>query len=566
MFLRPKFLTALAGLTLPASALFAQVSLAPTPAQPASAPSQPAPFMQAERPPERIQVQDLASLNPNEAGLIDDSHGALGVAMWSGTSLGLITRGLPLLPSQPGWRALRALELRLLESPASLPEGKPGGESVISLRSGKLIAIGAPDAAAQLLSRIPGPQTTPTQRRLEVDAALLADDTSGACAQEPALRAALQSDVYAQQVQVLCQFVAGKGNEAGLGLDLLRDQKLKDPAFFAAADALSGLPPPKVDWVAQASPVTLAMAVQAKLPLADAALAGAPPSSLALLAHDEALAPETRIAAAERAVGLGILSADTLRQLYESTPGDIGTANAETGKTPKSRAILYKAIESQPIPTQRADLIQRALAGDPISAPLVYAPVLAAMQASPDLVSFAPWAIRALMAAGQPEAAKPWLGVLRAEGLVSGGNQAAAALKPLMRLAGLAEPLTAADLAAWHQARNESPADSVKRTLLLMCLISALGDTPPDDDWLPLLDGPAVISGKVSRSALSVGLMGAASAQRKGETALFTLLALGESRDAEPAEFARLISALRAAGLPADARALAVELALAYGI
>jgi hypothetical protein len=555
MFLRPKpYLAALAGLTLPAAALFAQVSLAPPPA---AQPALPAP--------ERIQVQDLASLNPNEAGLIDEAHGALGPAMWAGTSLALISRGIPLLPNQPGWRALRALEVRLLESPASLPEGKPVGESVVSLRAGKLEALGAADAAAQLLSRVPGPQLTPTQRRLQVDSFLLSGDYASACAQEPALRSALQSDNYAQQVQVFCQFQANKGNEAGLGVDLLRDQKLKDPTFFAAADTLSGLPPAKLDWTSGVSPVSLAMAVQAKLPLADTAVAAAPPAVVPALARDQALAPETRIAAAERALALGLIAADTLRDLYETVPGDIATASTETGKTAKSRAILFKAVESQPDPAQRAELIERALAGDPAGAPLLYAPVIVAMQATPDLLSFAPWAIRSLLAAGQTEAVRPWLGVLRAEGLV-GGGQAASALKPLARLAGLADPLTTADLAAWHQARTESPSDGVKHTLLLMCLIQALGDTPPDDDWLPLLDGPAIISGKVSRSALAVGLMGAATAQRRGETALYALLSLGESRDAEPAEFARLIASLKAAGLGADARALAVELALAYGI
>jgi hypothetical protein len=565
MSLRPKpYLAALAGLTLPASALFAQVSLAPPPAAQPAEPA-PAPAFQAEKMPERIQVQDLASLNPNEAGLIDEAHGALGPAMWAGSSLALISRGIPLLPSQPGWRALRALEVRLLESPASLPEGKPGSESVVSLRAGKLEAIGAADAAGQLLSRVPGPQLTPTQRRLQVDAFLLSGDYASACAQEPALRSALQSDNYAQQVQVFCQFQANKGNEAGLGIDLLRDQKLKDPAFFAAADALSGLPPAKLDWASGVSPISLAMAVQAKLPLAETAVAAATPGVLPALARDQALAPETRIAAAERALALGLIPADRLRELYEAVPGDIAAASMETGKTSKSRAILFKAVESQPVPAQRAELIERALAGDPTSAPLVYAPVIAAMQATPDLLTFAPWAVRSLLAAGQTEAVRPWLGVLRAEGLVSGG-QAADALKPLARLAGLADPLTAADLAAWRKARSESPSDDVKHTVLLMCLIAGLGDTPPDDDWLPLLDGPAVISGRVSRSALSVGLMEAAAAQRRGETALYALLSLGESRDAEPAEFARLIASLKAAGLGADARALAVELALAYGL
>jgi hypothetical protein len=571
MFLRPKpFLAVLAGLTLPASALFAQVPLTPaTAAQPAQpAPPTPAapPSFQGEKPPERIQVQDLASLNPNEAGLIDEAHGALGQGMWGGTSLGLIARGIPLLPNSPSWRALRSLELRLLESPASLPDGKPSGEAMVSLRAGKLEALGAADAAAQLLAHVPGPQLTPTQRRLLVDAQLLSGNYADACAQEPALRAALQGDNYAQQVQVFCQFVAGKGNEAGLGIDLLRDQKLKDPAFFAAADTLSGLPPSKQDWAAQVSPVTLAMAIQAKLPLTEAGVASAPPAALPTLVRDKDLALETRIAATERAVALGLILPDALRELYDAAPLDIGTASTETGKTAKSRAILYKAVQAQPAPAQKAELIERALAGDPAGAPLVYAPAIVGLQADTELVSFAPWAIRALLSAGQFEAARPWFGILRADSVATGGQNATAALKPLARLAGLADPLTAADLEAWHQARNDSPADGAKRTLLLMCLISALGDTPPDEAWLPLLDGQPVITGKVSRSALSVGLMTAAASGRRGETALYTLLSLGESRDTEPGEFARLVASLKAVKLDGDARALAVELALAYGI
>ena len=574
MFLRPMpLLLVVASLAAPVSSLRAQIPLGPgqaaSPATPAASPSPPAPPSQPfSPPPERIQVQTLASVNPNEAGLIDDQHGALGAGMWGGTSLGLIARGLPLLPNQPAWRTLRSLELRLLESPASLPEGKQDGEPVLALRAGKLAAMGAMDATAQLLARMPSPQLTPTLRRLQVDSALLSGDTAGACAQEPALHAALPGDNYAQQVQVFCQFLAGKNSDASLGIDLLRDQKLRDPAFFAAADALSGLPAAKIDWVAQASPVGLAMAIQAKLPLADSAVAGAPPAMLPALMRDPSLSPDAHLAAAERAVTLGILPADQLRQLYEGVSATIdgATAATEAGKTPKSRALLFKAALAQPAPNQRAELIQRALAADPATAPLVYAPMLAELQATSDLANFAPWAIRALLAGGQTEAVRPWLGILRAEGLMSGGS-AAAALKPLARLAGLVpDPLTAADLAAWRQARDEAPSEAGKRTLLLLSLTSALGDPAPEPDWLNLLDGPSIISGKVSRSALSVGLMNAAAAGRRGETVLYTLLAMGESRDAEPAEFARLVSALNAAGLQSDARALAVEIVLAYGI
>jgi len=569
MFLRPMpLLLVVAALAASAFPADAQIPLGPAAAKPEQPAPVPGPLgVPFTPPPDKIQVQELATVNPNESGLIDEQHGALGSGMWGGTSLGLIARGLPLLPNQPGWRSLRALELRLLESPASLPNGKQGGEPILALRAGKLAALGAPDAAAQLLSHMPSPQMNPTLRRLQVDSALLAGDTAGACAQEPALHAALPGDNYADEVQVLCQYIAGRNSEAALGVDVLRDQKLKDPAFFAAADALSGLPPGKTDWINQASAVDVAMAILAKLPLPDSAVAGAAPSVLPVLAKAPALSPEAHLAAAERGVALGVLPADQLRQLYEgvAATSDGAAAAAESGKTAKSRALLYKAALQQPVPSSRAELIQRALAADPVTAPQVYAPMLADLPATPDLAGFAPWAVRALLAAGRVEAVKPWLGVLRAEGLISGGT-AAAALKPIARLAGLADPLTGPDLAAWRQARNEAPAEATKRTLLLLCLTSALGDPAPEEDWLPLLDGPAIITGKVSRSALAVGLMQAAAAQRRGETALYALLALGEGRDAEPAEFARLVASLNAAGLQADARALAVEIALAYGI
>jgi hypothetical protein len=562
-------LLVVATLAAPLCPLGAQVPLMPPapPAAPSAAAPPPPATPVIAPPPDRIQVQELASVNPNETGLIDDEQGSLGSGMWGGSTLGLIARALPMLPNQPGWRSLRSLELRLLESPASLPIGKQDGEPVLALRAGKLAAMGAPDDAQQLLSHMPSPKLSPAMRRQMIDAALLSGDTAGACAEEPALRAAFPGDTYSQQIQVFCQFLAGKGNEAGLGVDLLRDQKLRDPAFFAAADSLAGLPAGKTDWVGQATPVSVAMAILAKLPLPDSAIPGAPPFLLPALVRAPTLSPDAHLAAAERAVALGILPADRLRQLYEgvTATSDAAAGVNEAGRTPKSRALLYKAAEQQPVPTDRAALIQRALAADPAIAPLVYAPMLAGLQASPDLVGFAPWAVRSLLAAGRYEAAKPWLGMLRTEDLVGVGGTGVAALRPITRLAGLGDPLTSADLAAWRQTRNEAPAEATKRTLLL-CLTTALGDPAPEEDWLTLLDGPAIITGKVSRSALSVGLLQAAAAQRRGETALYVLLSLGESRDVEPAEFARLVWSLNNAGLQADARALAVEIALAFGI
>jgi hypothetical protein len=514
-----------------------------------------------------IQVQELSSLNPDEIGTLDD-HQGLGPAMWNGSSLGVIGKAIPLLPNQPGWRAFRALEQKLLLSGAKLPPGKTAGEPLLALRVGKLAAIASPQTTASLLQLVPNPAMTPILRRLQIDNALLSGDNAAACRQEPTFRAAHINDDFAAELQIFCQFLAGKNNDASLGIDLLRDQKLHDPAFFAAAEALNGLPPSRTDGFNEATPLSLAMAGQAKLPLPESVVNVSPAPFLPAIAHAAGSPLESRLIAAEKTAGFGIGSADLARQLYSEVPftaTDLMGAAAESGKTAKGRALLYQAI-AQP-GAIKTDLLRRALSAEPISAPLIYAPTLMALQPSADLAAFTPWAVRALLASGHFDAANAWLTLLRTDAAaVPSSSAMIAALKPLLRLAGLADPLGGADLAAWKQARAESPADAGKHTLLLLSLLTALKDTPPDSDWLALLDGPPVITGRVSRSALAVGLMGAETAQRRGETVLYTLLSLGDQRDVEPAEFARLVGALVAVGLTDDARAFAIEVALAYGI
>ena len=194
-----------AALAAPVSALHAQVPLGPQ-AQPA-APPPPVEAPVTSPPPDRIQVQELASVNPNETGLIDEAHGALGSGLWSGTLAGP-DRTRPADAAQPAGMAqlCAALELRLLESPASLPAGKQDGEPVLGLArrqaggDGRFRRRGAAAVAhAQPANeRDPAPSADrrrPAGRR-----------QCRRLRQEPALRAALPGDNYAQEVQIFCQF------------------------------------------------------------------------------------------------------------------------------------------------------------------------------------------------------------------------------------------------------------------------------------------------------------------------------------------------------------------------
>ena len=66
---------------------------------------------------------------------------------------------------------------------------------------------------------------------------------------------------------------------------------------------------------------------------------------------------------------------------------------------------------------------------------------------------------------------------------------------------------------------------------------------------------------------LGLALRNAAAARRVGETVLFSLIALGDRGPglSDPAALAEALAALRQIGLQADARALAIDAALANG-
>jgi hypothetical protein len=537
---------------------------------------------------ERISVQDLGVLDPNATGVLDEGHGGFGTDMWAGTSIGIVQKVLPLLPGATPWRSLQKLERRLLLTAAAVPAGKPFGDSLIKLRADKLWAMGDVDGLNALLKGLADPAFTPALRRLQVDAALLAGDVATACQQAPALRLQAASDAYPAKLQVFCQFSAGKGNEAGLGVDLLREQKVNDPAFFIAADALAGIAPGKADGLNNPTPLTLAMARTAKLPLPESIATGALSAALLRgIATTTTATPEARLAAAEKAEALGAVDTELLRQLYEqvtfSTQELTAPVNAAaTDKGVRSRALLFRAAEQQVLPPAKVEIIAKALglAGEGpgyFTAARLYAPQIAQLRPTPDLASFAIVAARALWAAGRTDAATAWLGLAR------GGDPsvaaAAAGLWPLARLAAADPPqaIPPGTLAAWRKVRGDLPAPVAQRRLLVcLGLLSALGDKVPADDWLALYDDPLPAAGPTPmavaaaapRGALWHGLRVATDDLRLGETVMFALATLGDAglAQADPTDLYRVAAALHLIGLDGDARALAVEAAIANGL
>jgi hypothetical protein len=548
----------------------------PTATQPTPRAASPFPEVTNPRAAEKIQVQDLGAIDPGATGALDESQGGFGSDMWAGTDITMVQKALPLLPSASPWRSVRALERKLLLSAAKVPAGKSSGEPLIHLRAAKLMAMGELDGLQALLKGVPSAAVTPDLRRMQADAALLVGDNATACDQVVPLRGQIPDDPFPAKLQVFCQFAAGKTQEAGLGVDLLRETKVNDVAFFTAADAIGGVRPGKVDGFANPTPLTLAMARVAKLALPETVVAGnQPPAILRAIALLPDATLEARLAAAEKAEAVGALDTETLRKIYESvvfSPSELTApvGAAGTDKGTRSRALLLQAAERQTLPAAKAEIIAKALslAGDGpgyFTAARLYAPEIAAMKPAPELASFAYPAARALFAAQKPAAAAVW--VTFARGQVADG---AAALWPLTRLTTDDDrPLSAAILAAWSKGRNSLPPDQAqRRAAVAASLLAAVGAKLPTEAVLTLLDGPPLVNAMEPRPGLWQGLRIATDDLRLGETVMLSLVSLGDEgfTQADPSTLYRVVAALRLIGLDADARALAEEAAIANGV
>jgi hypothetical protein len=578
-----------AGAATPAAAQ--ATAPAGTPATPPAAGGQPVPPSSASTPPSSgVEVGNLAAMTPDYGGPLEEGAGGFPVDMWQGTDRALVERLLPQLPAAKGSPAMRDLARRLLLSNAEAPAGKGSGVSLFTVRAERLAALGDSVDAAALLAMAPSRSIDAAAARLRIDSLLLAGDPDVACKAVDETRQAASADVEWQKAQIFCQLRAGQGDQAALGLDLLREESEKDPAFFALADALGGNKSVKLPSLPAPSSLDLAMVAAAKLPLPQDAAAAGDPAVLAAIARDADAKPVVRLEAAEAAASAGSLPVDELKKAYAEVsyaPGDLGNAVEVSSHDPGpgGRALLYQAAGAAGPGAARARILQAALSrarqqGGYLLAVQVNLAALLPIAPSPDLAWFAGEAGRALYAAGHYEQADAWLEIAEAKaGADPEAAAAASALAVYARIAGVGRPLDAATIAKWReaQAHGAQPGDpagagggagAVDR---LFAVFEGLGE-PIGGSWSMIgqtntqanaASGP----GQVPDPALWFNLGDAAHSHRMGETVLLALYALGEGGpgEANPILLSRAIDSLRQIGLDAEARAIATEAALAAG-
>ncbi len=586
---------------------------APPPPQPSeiapTAPIVPTLSAPAVAPEPGIQVDTLKSISPDRAGILDPEHGGFGADMWRGSSSRFIETMLLRMPINVASSTMRDLMRRLLLTPATMPADHPGDGSHVVRRVGLLAEMGEVDAVGLLLDAIPGREAIDQLVRYEADIRFLANDNARACALA-AGQIGRFDNAYWQKAFIFCQALAGEQDKAALGVSLLQEIGDEDEAFFTLVGILTGAEG-KLESLPDPTPLHLSMARAGKVQLPGDVVTSNKPGILRSIATSPNAPVETRLEAAERAELAGALDVDTLRQLYTSvsfTEQDLANplSRSEVESGPLSRALLYRTVLVQTVPTAQAEVISRALAlaregGRYPSTVRVFLPVLRQMPPSTELAWFAPEVIRAFLTGGEVDLALPWFTLLKAKAMFDTDALAAlAALSPIARLAG-ADQGSENPLPAWW-ARNKDLEDGPEKAALLYSLFEAMNEPVSAVSWEALLDGPQrstvvmpspalwnrlasatkaasspappqteIPTGSMPNTTMAIAAGASARSvprQRFGEALLLGLIALGDGGpgQATPIVLSRVIGAMRAIGLETEARALALEAAVAAGL
>lgn len=388
-----------------------------------------------------ISVNKLGEIDSNTVGALDPNTQGLGIDMWKGTKASLVERLLPRIDGLSPLPTARQLARRLLLTAARPPEGAwpKDRPSLVARRIGRLLAFGDVSAANRLLRVVPSHVEEEPVARARMNAAFLANDRNAACGEAQAA-AGQHTDVVWRKALVFCQYVAGEAAKAQIGVGLLREQGVKDEAFFSLAQRLAGDKETSFSVPARLTPLHLAMMRAAGVKFSETLTDTADPGALRAIALSPNAGIDTRLEAAERALAAGVLEPEKLRQVYTSvnfTPGDIQGASGSAGNLsgPRGRALLYQAARNQNQPAARAELLSKAFVlarsqGRLEIAVRAFQPLLEEITPTPDLNWFAAEAAKALYYTGAaPVAAARWAELAfrrpHVPGSDAGGPQAA---------------------------------------------------------------------------------------------------------------------------------------------
>ncbi|MEO1311859.1 MAG: hypothetical protein AAFV51_12985, partial [Pseudomonadota bacterium] len=367
-----------------------------------------------------VERADLGS-NLFAVGTLRASQGALPPTLWRGADVDDVRFLLRNAPGRPSSPAAADLLRRTLLSPGASPDG--ADEELAGHKLSLLARTGSTEGARSVAS-LADVENDPFAARALVEADLADGRLRDACLRSADLKEGRERAFWLK-LRVVCYAAADENEAADLTLGLLRDVGEVDEVDDALLSTIVTGRRPKSP-PAPRSPLELAMARQAGLPVATALGAPSDASVLRALALDTELDDAARVTAARKAAYAGAISIAEARSVLQAPRfrlNEIVEAESAARRRPgdpRTDALLYQAISEMTAPElqeRKIKLMDIAL-GQPETPERLH--LLAAVLVD-DIARVPPTRERAdvassfalaLLAAGDGERAASWIATL----------------------------------------------------------------------------------------------------------------------------------------------------------
>ncbi|MGE0109865.1 MAG: hypothetical protein AB7S81_08940 [Bdellovibrionales bacterium] len=531
-----------------------------------------------------IEQAPIAKIGSESIGVLSNSTGGLGADMWQGTSRRMIDRLLPALELPVASPALNDLAVRFLLTAAAVPDDRQQGigplPDLTSIRVDKLLALGEVPSAWALSNQIKEGKLDDLSLRRLTHAALLRRYADKVCPSIPDLIAAQSAAGKTasewQKALIFCQIKDDNKSAVTLGLDLLKEQKVKNDPFMQLVERnylKKGKAIPKEMTPLQPLDLALLRHLGKTLPkeLYQRASAVNVPDLLA----GEAESDWWKLHLAEEEALRGQITAEQLIKVYQGisfSTKDFEKPLMSQQEGAQAHALYYQTALKQTNISARLQIIMkflskvsdRDLAG---TMGLVLADLAKSIPVSEENGIFAAQGVRLYALAGDPDQAMKWRSVAKkfALNFAEVGVQLAARW-PVFVFSGLeADGDYAQGMADWLfvSLTPGTPTQERQRRSYageVLLLLSAAGYAVPEEAWLRMTEAPPLQKGTVTSPVLLERLERVGATERKGETVLLSLILAGsEGEELSLAAQAGIVRALRLAGLEADAQRVARE-------
>lgn len=533
-----------------------------------------------------LALSPLAPPSLAAVGLIDPAHGGFADSLWSGTAEAEAIRLVAALPLPAVSPAAGGLARRLLLTRASAPAGGAGddrpGEALLAARLDRLIAGGLLAEATRLaaLARIGEGGDALALGAARAD--LLAGDVKSACAYAKRTGADESGRAFFGKLRALCFLDQGNLQAARVQADLLGEQGLAAPVFVASLTAVQypREPLPQTAAAGEVGAPELALLRRTGRAAPPGLFAAAEPAILRALALDSASEFRAlRLGAGEAAFFAGAMSDAEFRALAERSVAVAPSAN-DGDASEMTGALLQsvRALLAMPATSERPIALAGLLTStrDPgryVRLARLFAGDVAGL--APDRL-LAPAALelsRVALLSGDAKSAQGFAELFEVAPYT--GDRVAS--QPTLRtdlslLVHVTSPEFAGDwrLSTASEALNAADLGQASgpRVALALTLLDALGYRLPPEVSLRLA-GATTIAGSQATSPYDLAaLRSAGEAGRVGETVARALAVVGPTGPwALGGEaLATVVRALKAAGLEAEARAIATEALVAQGL